>query len=101
VGVGLSELVPGAEADPADLVDTKTPRLKAAEDAMEQLRARFGPGPWIAASCWERPRAIAARRARAEAVPMRDRGGEAGRTRRDRTVSESPAPACSACVPPS
>ncbi|OYY26952.1 MAG: DNA polymerase IV [Azorhizobium sp. 35-67-15] len=44
VGVGLSELVPGVEADPADLVDTKTPRLKAAEDAMEQLRARFGAG---------------------------------------------------------
>ncbi|MEP9369848.1 DNA polymerase IV [Xanthobacter sp. VNH20] len=44
IGVGLSDLVPGAEADPADLVDTKTPRLKAAEDAMEQLRAKFGAG---------------------------------------------------------
>ncbi|MFS8038413.1 DNA polymerase IV [Xanthobacter sp. AM11] len=42
VGVGVSDLCPIADADPADLVDTTTQRLKAAEGAMDELRARFG-----------------------------------------------------------
>lgn len=42
VGVGLSDLGPGDEADPVDLVDTRTPRLKAAEAAMDKLKAKFG-----------------------------------------------------------
>ena len=44
IGVGVSELGPIADADPADLVDTSTERLKATESAMDQLRARFGRG---------------------------------------------------------
>ena len=44
LGVGVSDLGPIADADPADLVDTTTERLKAAEGAMDQLRARFGRG---------------------------------------------------------
>ena len=44
IGVGVSDLCPIADADPADLVDTSTERLKAAENAMDELRARFGRG---------------------------------------------------------
>ncbi|QRG05225.1 DNA polymerase IV [Xanthobacter dioxanivorans] len=42
IGVGVSDLGPISEADPADLVDTTTQRLKAAESAMDELRAKFG-----------------------------------------------------------
>ncbi len=42
IGVGLSDLGPASEADPADLVDTSAVRLKATEAAMDQLRAKFG-----------------------------------------------------------
>ncbi|TCT00991.1 DNA polymerase-4 [Aquabacter spiritensis] len=42
IGVGLSDLSPGADADPADLLDRHTPRLKAAEEAMDKLKAKFG-----------------------------------------------------------
>jgi len=44
IGVGLSDLGPGADADPADLLDTRTPRLKAAEAAMDKLTEKFGAG---------------------------------------------------------
>jgi len=44
IGVGVSELVPGSDADPADLVDTGTARLKATESAMDALAAKFGRG---------------------------------------------------------
>ncbi|MFG1344579.1 DNA polymerase IV [Xanthobacter autotrophicus DSM 431] len=44
IGVGVSDLCPITEADPADLVDTTTARLKAAEGAMDELRAKFGRG---------------------------------------------------------
>ncbi|MDI4666593.1 DNA polymerase IV [Xanthobacter autotrophicus] len=44
IGVGVSDLCPIADADPADLVDTSTERLKATESAMDDLRARFGRG---------------------------------------------------------
>ncbi len=44
IGVGVSELCPASEADPADLVDTGTERLKAAESAMDALTAKFGRG---------------------------------------------------------
>ncbi|MEP9353054.1 DNA polymerase IV [Xanthobacter sp. KR7-65] len=42
IGVGVSDLGPIADADPADLVDTTTQRLKATEAAMDSLRAKFG-----------------------------------------------------------
>lgn len=42
IGVGVADLCPIAEADPADLVDTSTARLKATETAMDALRAKFG-----------------------------------------------------------
>lgn len=44
IGVGVSELCPASEADPADLVDTGTERLKATESAMDALTAKFGRG---------------------------------------------------------
>lgn len=44
VGVGVSDLGDAADADRADLLDTRTPRLKATEQAMEALRAKFGDG---------------------------------------------------------
>jgi DNA polymerase-4 len=34
--------VPRAEADKGDLADTDTPRLAAAQSAIDTLRARFG-----------------------------------------------------------
>ncbi|MFG1298910.1 DNA polymerase IV [Xanthobacter sp. V3C-3] len=42
IGVGVSDLCPITEADPADLVDTSTQRIKATETAMDALRAKFG-----------------------------------------------------------
>ncbi|GGF55840.1 DNA polymerase IV [Azorhizobium oxalatiphilum] len=42
IGVGLSDLSPGSDADPVDLVDTSTQRLKATESAMDAVRAKFG-----------------------------------------------------------
>lgn len=44
IGVGVSELEAGAAADPTDLVDTTTERLKATESAMDALAAKFGRG---------------------------------------------------------
>ena len=44
IGVGLSDLSPGSDADPADLVDTSTQRIKATETAMDAVRAKFGAG---------------------------------------------------------
>ncbi|MEP9377731.1 DNA polymerase IV [Aquabacter sp. CN5-332] len=42
IGVGLSDLGPRSDADPADLLDARMPRLKAAEDAMDKLKTKFG-----------------------------------------------------------
>ncbi|MGQ3674312.1 DNA polymerase IV [Xanthobacter sp. TB0139] len=42
IGVGVSELAPATEADPADLLDEGAERRKAAENAMDILKARFG-----------------------------------------------------------
>ncbi|MEW6256516.1 MAG: hypothetical protein AB1592_11210 [Pseudomonadota bacterium] len=42
VGVGVSDLCAASEADPADLLDHRTPKLKATEQAVEVLRAKFG-----------------------------------------------------------
>ncbi len=44
IGVGLSELCSPDEADKGDLVDTGVAREKAAEAAIDKLRARFGKG---------------------------------------------------------
>jgi len=42
IGIGLSDLVPEADADPLDLAEPDGARLKAVEQAMDRLRARFG-----------------------------------------------------------
>lgn len=42
IGIGASPLVPLAEADRGDLADTETPKLAAAQAAIDALRDRFG-----------------------------------------------------------
>jgi DNA polymerase-4 len=42
LGLGASDLRPGADADRADLVDGELPRQKAAAAAIDAIRARFG-----------------------------------------------------------
>jgi DNA polymerase-4 len=42
LGVGLSNLCPASECDPADLVDRKLARRAAAERAVDRVRSRFG-----------------------------------------------------------
>lgn len=42
IGVGLSSLGPGIEADPLDLADPDAGRRKAVEQTMDSVRARFG-----------------------------------------------------------
>ena len=44
IGIGASALVPRAEADKGDLADPDTPRLAAAQSAIDALRARYGNG---------------------------------------------------------
>ena len=44
IGLGVSELRPGDDADSGDLVDTSAGRDKAIEHAMEALRTRYGAG---------------------------------------------------------
>ena len=43
IGVGVSELVPGQEADRGDLADLSVAREAGMERAVDALRARFGP----------------------------------------------------------
>ncbi len=42
LGVGLSNLTPGIEADPASLIDPASDKRAAAERAMDKIRAKFG-----------------------------------------------------------
>jgi DNA polymerase-4 len=42
LGIGVSALASPADADPADLVDRRGARDKAAEHAVDRLRAKFG-----------------------------------------------------------
>jgi DNA polymerase IV len=42
LGVGLSQIRPSAECDPADLLDRTAGRRAAAEHAMDRVRAKFG-----------------------------------------------------------
>ncbi len=42
LGVGLSNLAPGAEADPGSLVDPESDKRAAAERAMDKIRGKFG-----------------------------------------------------------
>ena len=44
IGIGVSPLVPLAGADQGDLADPHTPRLAAAQAAIDALRQRFGEG---------------------------------------------------------
>ena len=42
IGIGANPLVPRSEADRGDLADTETPKLAAAQAAIDALRDRFG-----------------------------------------------------------
>ncbi len=42
IGIGAQPLAPGSEADLGDLADRETPRLAAAQAAIDSLRGRFG-----------------------------------------------------------
>ncbi len=42
IGIGANPLVPREQADHGDLADTETPRMAAAQAAIDALRARFG-----------------------------------------------------------
>ncbi len=42
LGVGLSNLAPGAQADPGSLIDPESDKRAAAERAMDKIRQRFG-----------------------------------------------------------
>ena len=42
LGVGLSNLAPGIEADPSSLIDPASDKRAAAERAMDKIRAKFG-----------------------------------------------------------
>lgn len=42
IGIGASDLSPPETADHGDLADRETPKLKAMEEALDALRARFG-----------------------------------------------------------
>lgn len=44
IGIGAAPLAPAALADLGDLADTATPRRRARQEAIDQLRARFGEG---------------------------------------------------------
>ncbi|HMN71449.1 MAG TPA: DNA polymerase IV [Rhodoblastus sp.] len=44
IGVGVGDLVEGAEGDAADLADPDIGKAKAAETAMDEIRAKFGGG---------------------------------------------------------
>jgi len=44
IGVGVGDLVDGAEGDAADLADPDIGRVKAAETAIDAIRAKFGGG---------------------------------------------------------
>jgi DNA polymerase IV len=42
IGIGAAPLAPESEADKGDLADTQTPRRRARQTAIDDLRARFG-----------------------------------------------------------
>lgn len=42
IGVGLSDFLPASEADKGDLLDSRTPKIAAAEEAMAKARDKFG-----------------------------------------------------------
>ena len=44
LGVGISQLAPESDCDPADLVDDASSKRAAAERAMDKVRAKFGAG---------------------------------------------------------
>ncbi|HEY4943314.1 MAG TPA: DNA polymerase IV [Rhizomicrobium sp.] len=47
LGVGISQLAPAEDCDPADLVDDGSGKRAAAERAMDKVRAKFGGGALI------------------------------------------------------
>jgi DNA polymerase-4 len=53
IGIGVSALAGGEDADPADLVDDRGQRTAAAEHAVDRLREKFGRGAVIRGIAWE------------------------------------------------
>ena len=52
IGIGASPLAPRDQADHGDLADTATPRLAAAQAAIDALRDRFGENSVIKGRAW-------------------------------------------------
>jgi DNA polymerase-4 len=53
IGIGVSALTGGEDADPADLVDQRGQRNAAAEHAVDRLREKFGRAAVIRGISWE------------------------------------------------
>jgi DNA polymerase-4 len=53
IGIGVSALAGGEDADPADLVDDRGQRTAAAEHAVDRLREKFGRAAVIRGIAWE------------------------------------------------
>ena len=47
LGVGVSSLAEGDEADPADLVNQRAQRIASVEHAMDRVRKKFGDAAMI------------------------------------------------------
>ena len=57
LGVGLSNLGPGLDADPSSLIDTQSDKRAAAERAMDKIRAKFGGEAVGTGRAFKKPRA--------------------------------------------
>jgi DNA polymerase-4 len=53
IGIGVSALAGGEDADPADLIDDRGRRSAAAEHAVDRLREKFGRGAVIRGIAWD------------------------------------------------
>ena len=53
IGIGASPLAPRDQADHGDLADTATPRMAAAQAAIDALRDRFGEDSVIKGRAWQ------------------------------------------------
>ncbi len=49
IGVGLADFTPAADADKGDLLDSRTPKIAAAERAVAKARGRFGRSALVSA----------------------------------------------------
>jgi DNA polymerase IV len=56
IGIGANDLRDGADADRADLLDSALPKLKAAAQAIDAVRTRFGPDALVRGIVLDRTR---------------------------------------------